>query len=204
LFQCDDNQRIKSHIFSQEQYFFSQKEINNFLLQSPDFLFDEKISTKRKLSAAEEQALFDIKYYLKDDLLVKVDRASMQSALEVRVPLLDHRIVEFALNLNPALKIKAKEQKYLLKQVLYDFVPKKYFDRPKWGFSIPLEKWLQTDLKYLLDKYTEKELVERCNIFDFQEVDSLKKANLNGQTYLYNRLWLIMVLHKNLEKYTNE
>ena len=204
LFQCDDNQRIKSHIFSQEQYFFSQKEINNFLLQSPDFLFDEKISTKRKLSAAEEQALFDIKYYLKDDLLVKVDRASMQSALEVRVPLLDHRIVEFALNLNPALKIKTKEQKYLLKQVLYDFVPKKYFDRPKWGFSIPLEKWLQTDLKYLLDKYTEKELVERCNVFDFQEVDSLKKAYLNGQTYLYNRLWLIMVLHKNLEKYTNE
>jgi len=190
---------VKTHIFSQEQYFFTQKEITK-LLKYENLKFDRyKFETKRILTPSEEQALFDIKYYLKDDLLTKVDRASMQYALEVRVPLLDHRIVEFALNTHHSLKIKNKEQKYLLKQVLYDYVPKKYFNRPKWGFSIPMERWLKTDLKYLLDKYTSKEIVEKYNLLDYEQVENLKKDYFNGQTFLYNRLWLIIVLHKNLE-----
>ena len=85
--------------------------------------------------------------YLKDDLLVKVDRATMQHSLETRVPLLDYRIVEFALNLDENLKIKGNVSKYLLKELLYDYVPKSYFDRPKRGFSIPMHIWLRHDFK---------------------------------------------------------
>lgn len=201
LFQYSSIEKIKSHIFSQEQYFFSESELSNLLISNELDYLDEKIICDRNLSASEEQSVFDIKHYLKDDLLVKVDRASMQSALEVRVPLLDHEVVEFALNVNKNLKIKNGEQKYLLKQILYDYIPKELFDRPKWGFSIPLEKWLKTDLYHLLEKYTSKEIIEKHNIINYIKVQELKQRYMEGQTFLYNRLWLVIVLHKNLEKY---
>ena len=201
LFQYNSIKRVKSHIFSQEQYFFSENELSKILIDNKTDFLNEEIISKRLLSASEEQSVFDIEHYLKDDLLVKVDRASMQSALEVRVPLLDHEVVEFALNVNRNLKIKDSEQKYLLKQVLYDYIPKEMFNRPKWGFSIPLEKWLKTDLNYLLEKYTSKEIIEKHNIINYIKVQELKQRYMKGQTFLYNRLWLIIVLHKNLEKY---
>ncbi len=201
LFMYQDIKGIKSHIFSQEQFFFSTTEISKLSKVQKNNTLNEIIESKRKLSPSEAQAIFDIKYYLKDDLLVKVDRASMQSALEVRVPLLDHRIVEFALNLNSGLKINNGIQKYLLKEVLYDYIPKSIFDRPKWGFSIPLDRWLKNDLRYLLDQYTEPKLIEKYNILDSDYVQDLKNKYLKGQNYLYNRLWSIMVLHKFLEKY---
>lgn len=182
--------RYKSHIFSQEQYMFSEKEIAQVLQKEYYKLIDlnEDIpQLKRQLDAKEQQALFDLNYYLPDDLMVKVDRASMQYALETRVPLLDYRIVEFALNLNSNLKLHQGESKWLLKQVLYDFVPASYFDRPKWGFGIPLAKWMQNELK----SYMESLLFLENEVFDAKEVASLYKRFLKGETYLYNRLWLI-------------
>jgi len=148
--------------------------------------------------------LWDFNYYLKDDLLVKVDRASMQYSLEVRVPLLDHRIAEFAFNLHSNLKIKKDVPKYLLKEVLYDLVPAEFFKRPKMGFSIPLNKWLQTDLRYLLEKYLSKEIIEKHNLLKFSGVEKIKKQYLKGIEYLYNRLWVIIVLHWWLEENENQ
>ena len=191
-----------SHIFSQEQYFFKEQEIASLLI-NPIFNFDsinELPTMARNLSAIEKQSFWDFNYYLKDDLLVKVDRASMQYSLESRVPLLDYRLVEFAYNLDGSLKINNGTMKYLLKDVLYDYLPKAIFERPKWGFSIPLAKWLKTDLKYLLDKYTAKEMVERHNVINFGSVKTLKKQYEEGQDYLFNRLWLIIVLHWWLEE----
>lgn len=200
-FESVGKDHLKSHIFSQEQGFFSEKELEKLLVKYQDSHFDENILCKRKLSPVEEQAIFDLKFYLQDDLLTKVDRASMHYSLEVRVPLLDHSIVEFALNLNPVLKMNGKEQKYLLKQVLFDYLPKEMFDRPKWGFSIPLEKWLKTDLRYLLEKYTHKDIIEKYNIVNFEYVKTLKERYLNGQTFLFNRLWVILILHHRLENF---
>jgi asparagine synthase (glutamine-hydrolysing) len=99
---------LKSHIFSQEQYFFSENELSDLLLADivGVVLMKEDVATARKLSPVESQALFDIRYYLKDDLLVKVDRATMQFSLEARTPFLDYRVVEFALNVNENLKMK--------------------------------------------------------------------------------------------------
>ena len=124
----------------------------------------------------------------------------MQYGLESRVPLLDYRLVEFAYNLDPALKINNGCMKYLLKEVLYDYVPREIFSRPKWGFSIPLVKWLKTDLKYLLDKYTSVEIIEKYNVVNVQIVQKMKAQYLNGTDYLFNRLWLIIVLHWWLEE----
>jgi asparagine synthase (glutamine-hydrolysing) len=199
VFDYASEARKKSHIFSQEQYLFSEKEIQALLL--PDYQrslqFDEGfLPLARPLSAAEEQSLFDAKNYLKDDLLVKVDIASMQHALEVRVPLIDYRVVAFALNLHESLRWRNGESKWLLKQVLYEMVPAEIFNRPKWGFSIPLVNWLQHELRYLLEELLSEKRVREAGMVQPAVVENLKKRFLGGESHLYNRLWALMMLHQ--------
>lgn len=203
MFNYSSAHNVHSHIFSTEQYYFNEADLKEMLRQ-PSFDFDS-INTLdvpgRKLSGAESQSLWDLKSYLKDELLVKVDRASMQFSLETRVPLLDYRIAEFALNLHPSLKMNNKGvMKYLLKEVLYDYLPSDIFNRPKWGFTIPLSKWLKADMFPLMDKYTSKQLIDKYNFVEYEEVAAIKKAYLGGKDFLYGRLWLITVLHWWLEE----
>lgn len=202
VFNYKSESHKKSHIFSQEQCFFSEDELGDLLKDDfkHEILFKENFNTKRELSAAEEQALFDVKYYLKDDLLTKVDIASMQFSLEARTPFLDYRVVEFALNLSENLKKKNGTAKYLLKEVLYDYVPKEFFNRPKWGFSIPLAKWLKTDLHYLLEKYLNEETVTECDAVNFYKVKLLVARFEKGEDYLFNRIWVLILLHRWLKE----
>ncbi|MFN8297723.1 MAG: asparagine synthase (glutamine-hydrolyzing) [Chitinophagales bacterium] len=203
LINYTSEERIKSHIFSQEQYFFSEAELQRILKKDyvQPVLFNEHFEgLKRNLTPAEEQALFDLKHYLKDDLLVKVDVASMQYSLEARTPFLDYRVVEFALNLAPELKQRAGSTKYLLKEVLYEFVPRELFERPKWGFSIPLDKWLRTDLHYLIDQYLSNEVIEKHGVAQPNIVRKLIYDFEGGQNHLYNRIWVLVLLHKWLEE----
>jgi asparagine synthase (glutamine-hydrolysing) len=188
---------LKSHIFSQEQGFFSAQEINKLLVTpTKGNLLQENWTLNRALNPMEDQALFDLHYYLKEDLLVKVDRASMHHSLEVRVPLLDHDVVSYTLNIDAQLKYKNGTSKYLLKQVLYDYLPEKLFDRPKKGFSIPLSKWLKTDLKYLIDNFLSKKTIEICGLVKYSEVDNIVTRYLNGADYLYNRVWILIQIHQ--------
>jgi len=202
VFNYKSEKRIKSHIFSQEQYFFNEEELSHLLKPSfqNEILFEEDLKNKRQLSVTEQQALFDIKNYLKDDLLVKVDIASMQFSLENRTPFLDYRLVEFALNLSEDLKKRNGVSKHLLKEVLYDFVPKDFFDRPKWGFSIPLAKWLRTDLHYLIERYLNKGIITKHAVVNFSELTNLLHRFNTGEDFLYNRIWVLILLHRWLEK----
>ena len=202
-----------SHTLSQDLYFFSLEEINN--LSTPDFKshpgttntdllnsFGIEINhLKRALDPMEKQAIFDLHFYLQGDLLTKVDRASMYYSLETRVPYLDHRIIEFSLNLSSELKYKNNTTKYLLKEILYQYVPEKLFDRPKQGFAIPLESWLKKELKFLIDEYLSEKVISKYGIVDYKHVELLKNNFLlHNQSYLYNRLWILIVLHKWLIK----
>jgi len=204
VFAAPKKARIKSHIFSQEQYLFSEEEVQNLLnpnFSSPIYNINAPFKdSPRHLSAEEQQAFFDLQYYLPDDLLVKVDRASMQHSLEVRVPLLDHRLIEFSMNLDASLKVKNGNTKYLLKQVLYDYVPPSYFDRPKWGFSIPLAHWLKNDLRYLIDAYLADDLVGDLGLVNVAIVRQLKRDFLGGKDYLFNRIWVLILLHRFMHK----
>jgi len=196
LFNYPTNHK-KSHIFSQEQYLFSLSEIKKlFINNDSQGNINEDFSLKRRLKPAEEQAFFDLNYYLKDDLLVKVDRASMKYSLESRVPLLDHNIVEFALNLSPELKINKGVSKYLLKKVLYQYVPENYFDRPKWGFSIPLSKWMKNQLHSEITHYLSQDTINSFGIVNYQQVNELLTRYNKGEDYLFNRVWLLYILHK--------
>ena len=194
----------KSHIFSQEQYLFSEIEIKKLLNENfnsqliKDLNSNQKVF--RKLAADEKQAFFDLNNYLVDDLLVKVDRSSMYKSLEIRVPLLDHEIIEYSLNIKRKFKVHKKEKKYILKQILYDYIPKDIMNRPKWGFSIPLELWLKNELNYLVEKFLNKEAIEQIGILNYKEVENLILRFYNGENFLYNRIWCLIILNKFLLK----
>ncbi len=204
LFHSYSNKYLHSNILSQEQNLFYEKELSSIVGHSLNHqvssLFPMK-TEKRKLTAAELQSLFDLRVYLKDDLLVKVDRASMQHSLETRVPLLDYRIVEFSLNLNQSLKLRDKTAKYLLKEVLYEYVPAHFFNRPKKGFSIPMHQWLRKDIRTYAEKYINKEICERYGIVNWEYAQKLKKHFYqDGLDFYYNRLWTIICFHKFMEQ----
>lgn len=217
MLKTENSANLQSHIFSQEQYFYSGIEIKNILnkefhsqsylteqtnqLALP-FLTDTNTTNgifirERKLNSMERQALFDIEYYLPDDLLTKVDRASMKFSIETRVPYLDHRVVEFALNLSPNLKYSNGVSKYILKEILYQYIPKKFFDRPKQGFAIPLNKWLNKELRYLIFENLNPEVIKKVGLFNPEIVLNLTSEFMKGgKDYLYNRVWLLIVLHR--------
>ncbi|PKR82016.1 asparagine synthase (glutamine-hydrolyzing) [Brumimicrobium salinarum] len=194
-FNFKEDEHLPSHIFSVDQGFFNTHQLKNNFTFSDTYspLILEK--TKRRLKVSEQQSFHDLKYYLPGDLLTKVDRASMQNQLEARVPLLDHRLVEFSLNLDEKLKRKNGGSKYLLKEVLFEYLSPKLFDRPKWGFGIPLNLWLKQELKPLLDKYVNRELLNEISFYNVTAIMQLKSDYLDGKTYLYNQLWLIIVFN---------
>ncbi|RYD57374.1 MAG: asparagine synthase (glutamine-hydrolyzing) [Sphingobacteriales bacterium] len=201
LFNYPSKQRIHTHIFSQEQYMFGEQELQQMLVNpSFDFGWINKLQVSNG-NAAEKQALWDLKHYLKDDLLVKVDRASMKYSLESRVPLLDIRLIELALNIDYDLKVnKEYGTKYLMKKVLYDLVPRAHFERPKRGFAIPLREWLQGPLHYLIENYLSEETVAAHGVVKPEVVRSLLQQFEAGADHAYGRVWLLIVLHWWLSK----
>lgn len=191
---------LPAHIFSQEEYLFSLAEIKEMLVQPQAQLSftaaDFDMPVPEYLQPCETQSLFDFKNYLQEDLMIKVDRASMHHSLEVRAPLLDYRLVEFAYSLPAHLRKKEQTSKYLLKQLLYKHIPKEIFDRPKWGFSFPLENWLKTDLNFLITTYLHPDIVHQFQIVKPEFVQNLLNRFYAGDTYLYNRIWSLIQLHQ--------
>lgn len=200
LLDYQNKKNIKSHIFSQEQYLFSENDLSKFLI-SNSFNFNEfnKNYSPRKLNSKEEQSFWDLGHYLKDDLLVKVDRASMKYSLETRVPLLDMDLIHFSLNLDAKLKSQNGTSKYLLKEVLYQHIPKSLFDRPKRGFSIPLKDWLLNDLNYLITDYLNVSVIEKYGLVQNNEVQNLITRFYRGESINYNKIWHLIILHWWLE-----
>ncbi|HEY5826013.1 MAG TPA: asparagine synthase (glutamine-hydrolyzing) [Cyclobacteriaceae bacterium] len=189
----------RSHIFSQEQYLFSQDEIKDQLLKDKSKFFPFEYcdpSPNMDLTPGERQAFFDLRYYLKDDLLVKVDRASMYYALECRCPLLDHRVIELAFSMDYSLKVRNGESKWILKELLREYLPAEFVNRPKKGFSVPLSAWLRNDLRYMIDSYLSEEVTSEIGLFNWEYIEKMKKDFFSGKDYLYNRLWAILLIHK--------
>lgn len=142
----------------------------------------------------EERAMAtDIRTYLPDDILHKVDRASMAYSLEARVPLLDHRIVEFAARLPLSLKVRGGVKKYLLRKVLHELVPPALVERPKMGFGIPLNRWLRNELRPLVDEYLGEERIGREGFLRPAGVARVVREHMAGRRDHQYRLWALLV-----------
>lgn len=125
----------------------------------------------------------DTKTWLPDDLLIKADKMTMANSIELRVPLLDHRVLEFAASLPPSLKLKGFTTKYILKKALSEKIPKVIRDRKKTGFPVPYESWLRNDLKDVVwDVLGDRRTVER-GYFRKAAVEGLLRANSNGSNH---------------------
>lgn len=140
--------------------------------------------------------IFRIEYqqYLQDEILVKMDRASMAVGLEAREPLLDHNVVEWAINLPLSIKQKNGELKYILKTIAHKYVPKELLDRPKQGFNIPIMKWIREDMNWLVKDLLNLDTIHTQGIFNSQTVKHIVSEFNKGENVFYDKIiWQLLI-----------
>ncbi len=190
-----------------EGYFHSVSMLSNELR---DNLFSEQF--KRDLQGYEAVNVFrkyannaptdnplsliqylDIKTYLPGDILTKVDRASMAHALEVRVPLLDHKLVEWIAGLPPEMKLKGSEGKYIFKKSLENYLPNDILYRPKMGFSIPLNSWFRNELKSKVRETLLGETMMQSGLFNQDFLRKMVQQNESGLRDYSTAIWALLM-----------
>jgi asparagine synthase (glutamine-hydrolysing) len=159
----------------------------------PQFL-TEAFAASDALDMVDAQLDVDVSYYLSDCLLVKVDIATMAHGLEGRSPMLDHEFMEFAAGLPSALKLRGTTTKYILKQAVRGLLPAEIIDRPKKGFSVPLEAWFRNELRELSgDLLLDGRLAQR-GYFQPEAVRRMLEEHWRGTREWQNQLWSLLML----------
>lgn len=153
-----------------------------------------------KVDTLEEWMMaIDAQQYMVDDVLVKVDRAAMANSLEVRAPMLDHRVVEFAWQLPLGMKIRNGTGKWALREVLYRYVPRELIERPKKGFSIPLAQWLRGPLRDWAEELLSEKRLNAEGYFNTGLIREAWKEHILGRRDNATRLWSVLMFQAWLE-----
>jgi asparagine synthase (glutamine-hydrolysing) len=186
--------------------YFSQ----NFTDKQIQVLFNDEIiflntsfddSLLKEVSEVNKILAIDYKTYMVDDILAKVDRATMSVSLEGREPLLDYRIIEYLAQLSPELKYKNSIKKYLLKKITHKYLPENLMNRSKMGFSVPIVEWFTEELKEYFFKYLNKERLDNEGFFNANEVIKLRDNYFQGNKQNINRLWFILMFEMWYERW---
>ena len=159
----------------------------------PESTYEFILNNSQSLQPIERLMRTDQCTYLPDAMLTKVDRASMATSLEVRVPLLDHRVLEFTARLPDHFKYRNGKGKYLLRKLLTRYVPHEWVDRPKMGFGIPIGHWLKTELKELLSDYLSPAHLHQEGRLDSTIVSKTLQQHMSGQRNHHHRLWALLM-----------
>lgn len=154
----------------------------------------EKFCRNRNLDYISSMQVMDTMMYMVDDVLTKVDRASMANSLEVRVPFIDHRVIEFGWRMPARLKLNGSVGKYALRQILYKYVPRKLIDRPKTGFGVPLAQWLRGPLREWMGDLLANDVLYTDLGLDRRYIDRLQREHLSGRRNWSHQLWTIAML----------
>lgn len=182
--------------------YFTKTERNKLLKASFDDLgtnFDIRVgNTNDKIN---QMLAIDYKTYMIDDILTKVDRATMSVGLEGREPMLDYRIIEFVSQLPSKLKYKDGNKKWLLKQITHKYLPKEMMDRPKQGFGVPLTEWFRDELKEYFMVYLDEKRINKEGLLDFKEVVRLRDNYLNGNKENVRKLWFLLMFEMWYERW---
>lgn len=171
--------------------FFLEEELLNLGLK--DISNQAFKMNKTKLDFMSKMMLFDITTYMADDILVKVDRATMGVSLEGREPFLDNKVLEYVFQMPAEFKYRNNESKYILRKILYKYVPRVLIERPKHGFGIPIYDWFRHELRQLLTNYLDYERVKKEGIFNPIVVKSLLEAYLNNRGISAHKLWFLLM-----------
>lgn len=166
----------------------------------PPSLLAEHLPPRGGLGDIERMMQLDMLTYMVDDILTKVDRATMAVALESRAPLLDHRVAEFAWSLPLDLKLRDGQSKWILRQVLYRHVPRELIERPKMGFEVPIGLWLRGGLKDWAAALLDPARLRREGLFEARVIDRLWQEHLSERFNWGAQLWCVLMVQSWLER----
>lgn len=153
--------------------------------------FDQSLDNIHHLM--DKVMAIDYKTYMVDDILTKVDRATMSVSLEGREPFLDQNIIEWAAKLPYEQKVRNGNKKWILKEIVHQYLPKEMMDRPKAGFAIPIEDWFQKELAEYFEIYFSKKYIVQQGIFNYEEIQRWVKFYQSGKKEYMTQLWNILM-----------
>ncbi len=165
---------------------------------------EKSFQVGKKEHPMQGMMLWDYHRYMVDDILTKVDRATMSVSIEGREPLLDHRIAQFMAQVPFEFKYKNGDSKYLLRKVLERYIPKKMIDRPKMGFGIPMFEWFGSDLKELFEENFSNKKLDKHNLLNNKYIRKEYQKFKDGSALNINKLWFILVFQLWHKKYMDE
>lgn len=183
---------------------FNEKEIDALFIQNtqvPPTAYTSKELKHKFYTPLRFMMAVDYQTYLPDDILQKVDRASMRFSLEAREPFLDQNVIEWAAQLPDEYKYFKGKKKYILKEIVHQYIPKSMMDRPKMGFAIPIENWLATDLKEQVQHYLNENLIQSQGIFNPEKTNKLKTEFFGGKKELAIKIWYLLMFQMWYERW---
>jgi len=183
-----------------------EKSIGNLFKQKVSDLptaFDSTELNGENHSILTYMMAIDYQTYLVDDILQKVDRATMSVSLEGREPFLDQRVIEWAAQLPMEYKYNKGNKKFIIKEIVHKYIPKEIMDRPKMGFGIPIANWLQNDLKIFVDRYFDEAFIKKQDIFNNDEMQRIKGLFYNGKKESAEKIWFLLMFQMWYDKWMN-